>query len=73
MCEFCPVVGCCNVCGYDPDADPQDDPKLEAARLGRLSGRCGGGPQDNPYPPGSVLYGWFGGGQLTARLEAQTA
>lgn len=73
MCEFCPVTGYCAVCGYDQgdgdDQTPRDDPKLEAARLGRISGRNGGTYRDNPYPPGSSEYGWFGGGQLTAKLD----
>lgn len=73
FCEWCGTKGVCSVCGYDQgdggDSVPLDDPKLEAARQGRISGRNGGGPEDNPHPPGSVLYGWFGGGQLTTKLE----
>lgn len=71
MCEFCGSSGVCAVCGYyqggTDDSVPQDDPKLEAARQGRLSGRNGGTHEDNPYPPGSVLYGWFGGAQLSVK------
>lgn len=79
MCEFCGDGPLCGVCrrGYDdeggvavlaaPADAPSDDPYLEAARLGRLSGLRGEGYEANPHPPGSPLYGWFGGAQLTAR------
>lgn len=82
MCEFCGTSGTCAVCGYDrgdsngdddgaiavlTDLPPSADPLLEAARLGRLAARSGE-PYDNPYPPGSSEYGWFGGAYLDASL-----